>query len=292
MKKLAPAMLLFSALLLSACGQEDETAKTEDAAPEPTTTAAAESAPEPVVDAPVVAVVNGVGLTEARVSVYLKGLPPLHEGGRGEVIENMISSELLAQAAEKSGLLGELREDMRVAGQAVLVRTYLNQFIADNPITDEVLQARYDEFAQELQGQQEYQASHILVADEEAAKKALAEVQGNPERFAEVAKEISTDKGSGANGGDLGWTSPGNLVAPFAEAMQQMKPGEMSAAPVQTQFGWHIIYLRDVRGASASLPPLEGRFRQQLENEARNDAVRKHIEQLRAAAQVELKEAP
>ena len=288
MKKLAPAMLLFSALLLSACGQEDETAKTEDAAPESTTTAAAES--EPASDAPVVAVVNGVELTEARVSVYLKGLPPLHEGGRGEVIENMISSELLAQAAEKSGLLGALREDMRVAGQAVLVRTYLNQFIADNPITDEVLQARYDEFAQEFQGQQEYQASHILVADEEAAKKALAEVQGNPERFAEVAKEISTDTGSGANGGDLGWTRPQNLVAPFAEAMQQMKPGEMSAAPVQTQFGWHIIYLRDVRGASP--PPLEGRFRQQLENEARNDAVRKHIEQLRAAAQVELKEAP
>ena len=290
MKHSIPALLLLSVFALSACGKEEDGAAKTDGAADSASASSYDSASEPASDAPVVAVVNGVELTEARVSVYLKGLPPLHEGGRGEVIENMVSSELLAQAAEKGGLLDELREDIRVAGQAVLVRTYLNQYLADNPVSEEVLKARYDEFAREFQGQQEYLASHILVAEEAAAKAALAEVQGNPERFAEVAKEISTDKGSGANGGDLGWTSPGNLVAPFAEAMQQMKPGEMSAAPVQTQFGWHIIYLREVRGASP--PPLEGRFRQQLENEARNDSVRRHIEQLRAAAQVELKEAP
>ena len=282
MKPFTPALpiLVFSALLLTACGQDNAghaQSNSNNAAPD-----SLQSRGE------VVAVVNGVNLTDQRVSVYLKGLPPLNEDSRGEIVDNMISSELLAQAARKDGLAEELREDMLVARQAVLVRADLNNYLAENPVSDEDIKARYDAFAAEFQGRQEYLVSHILLPDEDGAKAALAELQSNPERFADIAKERSQDPGSGANGGDLGWTSPEGLVPPFAEAMRQLSPGEMSSAPVQSQFGWHIIKVADTR--SAAPPALEGRFRQQFESEARNEKVTQHIEQLRAAATVELKE--
>lgn len=277
MKHLAP-VVIFSALLLGGCG------------PEESGTASTDAGAAPVSQGEVVAVVNGVSLTDQRMSIYLQNLPPLGAEGRGEVVENMISSELLAQAARARGFADEQREQMLVAQQAVLVRAFLNKHLEDNPVSDADLQARYDAFASEFQGRQEYLVSHILLPDEEQAKQALAEVQENPERFADIAKERSQDPGSGANGGELGWNTPDGLVPPFAAAMQELQPGEMSTAPVQTQFGWHIIKVTDTRGAAP--PPLEGRFRQQLEAEARNEKVTQLIEQLRAAATVEIKEPP
>lgn len=282
LKQSAPAAL-FALFLLAGCGQDDgggaqSSAADSSAAP----ASASRGAP--------VAVVNGVALTDARVSVYMKGLPPLHEDGRGEIIENMISSELVAQAARKAGMADELHEDMLVAQQAVLVRSYLGDYLEKNPVTEEDLQARYEQFKRELGERREYLVSHILLPDEEAANQTLAEIVENPERFADLAKERSQDTGSGANGGDIGWSSPDNLVPPFAEAMRQMEPGEISSAPVQTRFGWHIIQLRDTRGATP--PPLEGRVRQQMETQARNEKVTQHVDELRAAASVELKEAP
>ena len=285
MLKQSAAAALFALLPLAGCGP-DEGGTAQSPPPPPDSPAAlpAKSQGE------VVAVVNGVELTDSRVSVYLKGLPPLNDDSRGEIVENMISSELIAQAAQSAGMALEFHEDMLVAQQAVLVRNYLGKYLEENPTTDDDLNARYEAFKQELGERKEYLVSHILLPDEDAANKTLAEIQASPERFADLAKERSEDKGSGANGGDIGWSSPENLVPPFADAMQQMQPGEISAAPVQTRFGWHILQLRETRGATA--PPLEGRVRQQIEAEARNEKVTQHIEQLRAAAQVELKEAP
>ena len=281
---LASAVALF-ALTLGACNQENPAAQSNGVA------SAAETSTEMKSEGKVVAVVNGVELTDMRVSVYLKGLPPLQDDGHAEVIENMISSELLAQAAAQEGLKDELREDMLVAQQAVLVRAYLNNYLLENPVSEEDIKAHYEKALADNTlggGGKEYLVSHILLPDEEKAKTALADVQKNPESFGDIAKERSEDKGSGQNGGDIGWSSPQNLVPPFAEAMQKMKPGEISSAPVQTRFGWHIIHLREVRDTEP--PALDARLRQRIQNEERNAKVTKHIEDLRAAATVELKE--
>ena len=280
---LASAVALV-ALTLGACNQEKPAAQSNGAA-----SAAEHEAIKS--EGKVVAVVNGVELTDTRVSVYLKGLPPLQDDGHAEVIENMISSELLAQAASKAGLDQKLREDMLVAQQAVLVRSYLNDYLQENPVSEEDIKAHYEKALADNTlggGGKEYLVSHILLPDEDKAKAVAADLQKNPKRFADIAKESSEDKGSGQNGGDIGWSSPQNLVPPFAEAMQKMKPGEISAAPVQTRFGWHIIHLREVRDTEP--PALDARLRQRIENEERNARVTKHIEELRAAATVELKE--
>ncbi|MBE0681780.1 MAG: peptidylprolyl isomerase [Anaerolineales bacterium] len=86
-------------------------------------------------------------------------------------------------------------------------------------------------------------ARHILVADEQAAKDIIVRLQ-NGEDFATLAKELSTDTGSGANGGNLGWFGSGAMVAPFETAAFALEnPGDITTEPVQSDFGYHIIQL-------------------------------------------------
>lgn len=84
-------------------------------------------------------------------------------------------------------------------------------------------------------------ARHILVAEEEEATQVIERLEAG-EEFATLAEELSTDTGSGANGGDLGWFGKGQMIAEFEEAAFALEFAEVSA-PVQTSFGWHIIQL-------------------------------------------------
>ena len=86
-------------------------------------------------------------------------------------------------------------------------------------------------------------ASHILVATKEEAEKLLLEIN-NGVAFEDLAKQYSTCPSS-RDGGDLRWFGKGMMVKPFEDACFSMKKGEVSA-PVETQFGWHIIKLTDV----------------------------------------------
>ena len=90
---------------------------------------------------------------------------------------------------------------------------------------------------------EQIRASHILVATQEAAQDVINRLN-NGEDFADLAREVSTDTGSGANGGDLGWFPRGVMVDPFEEAAFGLEPGAVSE-PVQTQFGWHIIRVEE-----------------------------------------------
>ena len=83
-------------------------------------------------------------------------------------------------------------------------------------------------------------AAHILLPTREEAEAARARVTEGGEDFAAVARELSTDEASAANGGELGWFTREEMVAPFAEAAFALEPGAISE-PVETEFGWHVI---------------------------------------------------
>lgn len=87
-------------------------------------------------------------------------------------------------------------------------------------------------------------ASHILVGTEELAQQIRAQLEQSGADFGQIAMSQSTDSASAANGGDLGWFTRGEMVGPFEEAAFSLQPGEISQ-PVQSEFGWHIIYVRD-----------------------------------------------
>ncbi len=109
----------------------------------------------------------------------------------------------------------------------------------DVKITDEEIQKYYDQSSQELN------ARHILVEDEALAKELVKKLKAG-EDFAKLAKENSTDPGSGEKGGDLGWFSTGTMVPEFNDAAYALKIDEISE-PVKSEFGYHIIQVLDKR---------------------------------------------
>lgn len=149
------------------------------------------------------------------------------------------------------------------------------------PSHPEAIQAAYDARFEGQDAAQEYNASHILVETEEAATAIKAEIEAGAD-FADTARERSTGP-SGPNGGQLGWFGTGAMVPSFEAAVIALEVGEVSA-PVQTQFGWHVIILNETRVQER--PTLE-EIRAELEEEVRNAALEAHVNALAEAADVD-----
>ena len=223
---------------------------------------------------PVVATVNGKEITESDVAFAVSNLgaalQQIPEASRPQVVlDLMIDMEILAEAAEKSGLA----DDPIVAQRLDYYRTqtlrdlYMEKVISDQ-ITDEAVKARYDKEVGDLEPAKEVSASHILVEDEETAKKLIAELNDGAD-FAKLAEENSKDPGSAARGGSLGFFGPGQMVAPFEEAAFALAVGEVTQEPVQSQFGWHVIKVDDTREQPVpSFEEVEDRVRQLMIREA------------------------
>jgi peptidyl-prolyl cis-trans isomerase C len=148
-------------------------------------------------------------------------------------------------------------------------------------VTDAEVQAEYDKMEKANTGN-EYKASHILVKSEDQAKDIIAKLKKGA-KFADLAK-VSEDPGSKDRGGDLGWNSPSTFVKPFADAMVKLKKGEMTQQPVQTQYGYHVIRLDDVRPAKA--PPLD-QVRQRIQQQLQQQQIEKLVADLRAKSKIE-----
>lgn len=127
-------------------------------------------------------------------------------------------------------------------------------------VSDADLKAYYEQNQQKLAGKEERRASHILInaakdapsADREAAKaKAsdlLAQARKSPKAFADLARKHSQDTGSASQGGDLDFFSRGSMVKPFEDAAFALSKGQISDL-VESEFGYHIIYLTDIKAA-------------------------------------------
>jgi peptidyl-prolyl cis-trans isomerase C len=168
---------------------------------------------------------------------------------RNAIREELNTRELLAREAKKQGLdkTNEMKAQMDLAAQTVLVRAYVGEWLQKNPIPDAELHKEYDQIKSQI-GDKEYKVRHILVDKEDDAKAIIAELQKGA-NFAELAKARSKDPGSKDKGGDLDWNAPTNFVKPFGDAMKATPKGKFTPQPVQTQFGWHVIEVDDIRDA-------------------------------------------
>jgi peptidyl-prolyl cis-trans isomerase C len=130
-------------------------------------------------------------------------------------------------------------------------------------------------------------ARHILVENEDDAKKIVVRLKGG-EDFAKVAKELSKDPGSGAEGGDLGFFTQDRMVPEFAATAFALKPGDLSA-PVKTQFGWHVIKLEERRQRPLpAFDQIKDRVAQSLAARAQQE----FLANLRKDAKIEKTETP
>ena len=233
------------------------------------------------------AIVNGKPIAKAKVDEFVQALAaqgrPDSPELRQAVREELIAREVFAQEAERKGLARspEITRQLEQMRQDLLIRAVIRDHLQKNPVTDKELQAEYDKLKGQG-GDKEYKARHILVEKEEQAKKIVDDLKKGA-KFEDLAKQ-SKDTGSAANGGDLDWNVPGTFVKPFADAMAALEKGKFTETPVQTQFGWHVIRLDDVREAKA--PPLD-QVKPQLQQELERRRVQDLQKSLRAKAKVE-----
>ena len=172
-----------------------------------------------------------------------------------KLVDELVQREVLVQDAlqKKLDQTPEVIAQLDAAKKAILTQASLQSYLKTNPITDAEIKKEYDSKVGGANGT-EYKASHILVKTEDEAKKLIAELDKGG-KFAKLANKHSLDAKESQNGGDLGWFSPSQMVAPFSEAVAKLEKGKYTKTPVQTQFGWHIISLEDSRKQTA--PPLE-----------------------------------
>ena len=167
------------------------------------------------------------------------------------IVDRMIAIELINQEAEKTGLSKDVNYVLKeeLARKEMLYNTFLQNYVQKNPISESDIKNAYEQYKKDL-GSQEFNAKHILLANEQEAKDVIAELNkgGN---FNKIAKDKSKDTGSKDKGGDLGWFPANSMVKPFAEALTSLKKGNVTTIPVQTQFGWHVIKLEDTRALQA-----------------------------------------
>jgi len=200
--------------------------------------------------------------------------------------EELINREVLFQAAKKKALdkNADIATQIDLARQAVLIQAFIEDFVKSHPIKDEDLKSQYDQGRAQM-GDNEYKARHILVEKEDVARTVLAELKKGGD-FNKLAKEHSKDPGSKDNGGDLDWGPAGRYVKPFGDALKALKKGETTEVPVQTQFGWHVIKLDDVRPVKA---PTFDEVKENLNKRAQQEQVAKFVQDLRSKAKVEEK---
>jgi peptidyl-prolyl cis-trans isomerase C len=236
-------------------------------------------APAPADPNAVVATVNGINLTEREVQLALSELAPggagIDEQKREQLIGFLINVKLIAKAAEeqKLGEGPEFEARLAFMREQALMKSYLEK-VAEGAVTEDAVKKVYEETIKEIKPEQEVHARHILLETEDEAKKALERVKAG-EDFATVAKELSEDPGSGAEGGDLGFFLKEQMVPEFSEAAFKMETGKISE-PVKSQYGWHIIKVEEKR--ERAVPKLE-EVRAQIEDyvgkKAQEDAVKK-----------------
>ena len=225
--------------------------------------------------------VNLVGTIITQLPEDIRRQPPQTYYDR--IIDDIIDTYLAANASRQSGVADNpiVREIADRARDRVLAEAWIQQTVNER-ITEEMIIQSYDDFVADAESRAEVRARHILVDTKETAENVITRLDGG-EDFATLAKELSTGP-SGPNGGELGYFRRGDMLPAFEIAAFGIDSGSYSRAPVQTQYGWHIIYIEDRRVAPA--PPIE-QMRDQLVQTLSIKMISMIVSELRADASIE-----
>jgi peptidyl-prolyl cis-trans isomerase C len=236
----------------------------------------------------VVAKVNGVEIKEsdmtAAESEIGQNAQALPEAQKREFVLNfLIDMQLAAKAAEGKGLdkTPDFIKKMADAKKKLLVETMLEND-SKMKVSDAAIKQVYEDELKKLKPEEEVSARHILVPTEDEAKAIMVKLKAGGD-FAALAKELSKDTGSGAEGGSLGYFTKGKMVPEFEKAAFEGKKGDL-LEPVKSQFGWHIIKVEDKRSQE---PPKLEQVKPQIEEYLIRKAQSDMITALRASAKIE-----
>ena len=236
---------------------------------------------------------------------------------RQQVLSQLVNQSLIIQAGKRKKIQASEAEIDAVLAQnptqAKKANKAVRRQIADSIVVEKVRQqaimqnsrvsdAEVDRFLAQAQRQgitlpageplRQYKAQHILLkadsdnavsAAESSIRKIYAQARSGTD-FSALARQYSQDTSAG-NGGDLGWFSDGQMVAPFEDAVHKLKPGQVSP-PVRTQFGWHIIKLNEVRDAGTPEERQRNAVRQYISNQKAQQATTNLLQELHSSSYV------
>jgi len=281
MRNLKTALLLGATLALgtTACTKPaDDAAKPAS----PTSAATAEKA------SPTLVTVNGKAINAQLLDTFLQAVTgkPAAEATkeqRDALLEQLVNMTLAAQAAEKDGLgaTADVKARLDLLNMQILAEAASEKYVKSHPVSEDEVKAAYDSEVANMP--KEYKARHILVEKKETADAIIKELQAGGD-FAKIAKAQSKDPGSAAKGGDLGWFSAQTMVKPFSEALAKLEKGKTTTEPVQTEYGFHVIQLEDVRAPSA--PAFED-VKEQVRMFAQRKKLQAYLDDLRKTAKIQ-----
>jgi peptidyl-prolyl cis-trans isomerase C len=236
-----------------------------------------------------VAVVNGQRIPQSVYRLFTLGTLQTNADNltaeqRVQVVDRLIYMELLAQEAERRGLGEERRiaAELELQRLQTLARHMADRFAEENPPSESELRNLYQENLPRLQRTQ-YETRHILVETEEEAEDLIDEIEDGAD-FQELAREHTIDT-NGDEGGYLGWLDVEGVVEPFGAALIVAAPGEVVPEPIETEFGWHVVLVDEIRENTA--PGLEA-VRQDVTVAAESTKLAEFVESLRDSAEVEI----
>jgi peptidyl-prolyl cis-trans isomerase C len=288
-------LLLSAAILATACAPSSK----EPAGEKPAAAPQAAAPPAATVtDTEVVATYSGKKLTSADVVQEIERLPGPSRAylsapdRKRQFVENMILNDLLFAEAQKAGYDKDpdIEKQITDTRKRLVVQRLMREYQTPPTITDDDAKKYYDDNPS-LFSTTQIKASHILVKDEETAKRLHAQLVADPSKFADVAKQESTDKTSGAKGGDLGKFGQGRMVPEFERVAFSLKPGQLSE-PVKTQYGWHLILVSErEEGERKPFDQVKEQIKTTLRNKQLQDAVQAKFDSLKKSANLQIDDA-
>jgi len=245
-------------------------------------------------DNKVLAVVNGREITQLDVQRTLQSLGQAamnYSGPEGEqkLLDELINQELFFSEALETGLEKDedFLKEMEEVRMNMLKQFYVRKLLADIKVPEAELEAYFNEHKAEFAKPTQAKASHILVDTEEQAAEIKTEIDGGLS-FEEAAQKYSKCP-SNAKGGDLGFFGQGQMVPEFETAVFSMEVNEMSA-PVQTQFGFHLIKKTEVQdGGESTFAEVRQNIEQQLTVAKQNETYYGKADALKEKFTVEVK---
>ncbi|HEY8564465.1 MAG TPA: peptidylprolyl isomerase [Beijerinckiaceae bacterium] len=231
---------------------------------------------------------SGITVTERDLQLAAEdpalNLPGVADAQKRDLLIGYMTDLKLGAKAATDAKIGDSPDFQRRLAylrDKALLDEYLEREVKKG-VTPDAVRKLYDDTVKNLTPEPEVRARHILVEKEEDAKAIAARVKKG-EDFAKIAAEASTDPGSKAEGGDLGFFTKERMVQPFAEAAFKMEPGQVSE-PVKSQFGWHVIKVEEKR--TKPVPAFE-EMKEQVESYLARKTQQDIILSLRSNAKVE-----
>jgi len=238
----------------------------------------------------VVATVNGDEITESQLKIAAAQSQVNYNDITAEqkklLTEALVNRQLVLQQAIKANYDkdADIATQVKALTDSYIAANYLAKIAKEFNVEDKEVKAFYDKNVM-ANVAKEYKARHILVKTEDEAKALIKNLQEGAD-FATLAKEKSTDSGSSERGGDLGWFSEKDMVAPFSKAVAGLKKGELAKTPVQSQFGWHVIILDDER---TSAPPEYDTVKESIKKLLIKEKLNDYLTNLNSEAKISLK---